>query len=554
MIKQKRIVWKLIVANLFLLGMLNATEAFSKNLSSLSFQTDTNTNCRIEGKITTVSGDPISNVDVYAVDKNCGKSTTGNSATTDIGGKYAIVNLQPGTYYLSTDTRYKETEPVGYYINEFWDGDNGTLECKKAQSVTLNAGQTVYNINFSLDEGARIEGVITDSAGIPLENVCVYTHSTTCNGNYWLRADDQTDSNGRYTISGVPTGTCYITADTSCRGKASETFYVKGFWDGVQGTTICENAFPLTLGKKQVVSDINILLKEGGLVSGQVMTDTGKPLGDACIRINNKKCTEGDWYGEGLITDSTGNYSFAVPAGTYYINTNASCSDNDTTVEYTNEFWDGDQGTIDCYKAEAVTVILKQDTSGINFSLQENYSSSTTTTTIYLPPPDECAIDSDCNDGLFCNGDETCVNGACVNGDSPCTQDETCIEDLLECRVYEKMEVPAIIKKIYTPMILDKQCPWLAFIDETENDFDYLTSVVRIIGAGTNYQGVNLDVSRNTFKIGMYIFVPVCIEQDASPGQWTVEIETDTQIADKLYRYVIEGNIEVVQPESLTLF
>jgi hypothetical protein len=33
----------------------------------------------------------------------------------------------------------------------------------------------------------------------------------------------------------------------------------------------------------------------------------------------------------------------------------------------------------------------------------------------------ECAIDDDCTDNLFCNGDETCANGACVDGTEPCS-------------------------------------------------------------------------------------------------------------------------------------
>ncbi|GJM25654.1 MAG: hypothetical protein DHS20C16_20690 [Phycisphaerae bacterium] len=47
------------------------------------------------------------------------------------------------------------------------------------------------------------------------------------------------------------------------------------------------------------------------------------------------------------------------------------------------------------------------------------------------PSPDgeECAVDSDCDDGLFCSGEETCVNDLCVDGTSPCdAQTETCDE------------------------------------------------------------------------------------------------------------------------------
>ena len=39
-----------------------------------------------------------------------------------------------------------------------------------------------------------------------------------------------------------------------------------------------------------------------------------------------------------------------------------------------------------------------------------------------------CITNSDCNDGLFCNGTETCNQGTCVAGTSPCTAGKTCNE------------------------------------------------------------------------------------------------------------------------------
>ncbi len=51
-----------------------------------------------------------------------------------------------------------------------------------------------------------------------------------------------------------------------------------------------------------------------------------------------------------------------------------------------------------------------------------------------------CSSDSDCNDGIYCNGAEKCVEGACQDGVPPCEDDglfcngiETCNEDTLKC-------------------------------------------------------------------------------------------------------------------------
>jgi len=47
----------------------------------------------------------------------------------------------------------------------------------------------------------------------------------------------------------------------------------------------------------------------------------------------------------------------------------------------------------------------------------------------FLDPPGApgCAIDADCDDGLFCNGAETCVGGSCQAGTDPCP-DQGCDE------------------------------------------------------------------------------------------------------------------------------
>ena len=48
-----------------------------------------------------------------------------------------------------------------------------------------------------------------------------------------------------------------------------------------------------------------------------------------------------------------------------------------------------------------------------------------------VEPP--CTDDASCDDGAFCNGEETCVNGSCVPGTDPCGPDELCDEQNDEC-------------------------------------------------------------------------------------------------------------------------
>ena len=60
---------------------------------------------------------------------------------------------------------------------------------------------------------------------------------------------------------------------------------------------------------------------------------------------------------------------------------------------------------------------------------------------VYRLAAEACQNDSDCDDGVFCNGVETCnLSDGCVAGSSPCIEGQLCDEDndlCLECLVNE---------------------------------------------------------------------------------------------------------------------
>ena len=48
---------------------------------------------------------------------------------------------------------------------------------------------------------------------------------------------------------------------------------------------------------------------------------------------------------------------------------------------------------------------------------------------------EQCASDADCDDGLFCNGQETCQAGVCISGENPCpAADGGCDEETDSCQ------------------------------------------------------------------------------------------------------------------------
>ncbi|HKQ46700.1 MAG TPA: hypothetical protein VJZ71_01375 [Phycisphaerae bacterium] len=52
---------------------------------------------------------------------------------------------------------------------------------------------------------------------------------------------------------------------------------------------------------------------------------------------------------------------------------------------------------------------------------------------VHTPIPGCCNDSTDCDDGLFCNGEETCVGGVCVDGPDPCPPGTTCNEESDTC-------------------------------------------------------------------------------------------------------------------------
>jgi hypothetical protein len=57
------------------------------------------------------------------------------------------------------------------------------------------------------------------------------------------------------------------------------------------------------------------------------------------------------------------------------------------------------------------------------------------------------------------------------------------------------------------------------------------TTTISIEGAGEDFQGVEVDTSRNPIRRGNHIFIPVCIYKKATTGEWTIIIETEKVVS-----------------------
>jgi hypothetical protein len=151
-----------------------------------------------------------------------------------------------------------------------------------------------------------------------------------------------------------------------------------------------------------------------------------------------------------------------------------------------------------------------------------------TTSTTTSAPPAECSVDDDCDDKVFCNGTEKCNNGTCVNGQNPCGEEQVCKEGLHQCWDVVSITAASLLRKVVMlPILMDKKCLWLIVYPSQDHHFMPESSSIEITGPAAGAYGVMIDSRQSAVSVGRFIFVPVCIEQGATTGQWNITIKTD---------------------------
>lgn len=143
-----------------------------------------------------------------------------------------------------------------------------------------------------------------------------------------------------------------------------------------------------------------------------------------------------------------------------------------------------------------------------------------------IAPPEsaECSTDTDCDDGVFCNGQETCTDGVCTSGSPACDESQQCSETDKECRDVVTISNTTVVKTVLRPLLREKRCQW--FVIRHDEPLDPGTVEIVLVGEDDDSLGVSLDDNREVFVRGKFLFVPVCIDNQATPGHWMLLIET----------------------------
>ena len=188
---------------------------------------------------------------------------------TDANGQYEIADLSAGRYsffvsragYL--DQNFDQAHPLARY-----------------RLLELAEGEQLDGVNFSLQRGAVITGVITDEAGDPLSDVQVVAmrEQYGSTGRRFVRearniGDIRTDDEGRYRVYGLRPGTYVVTATTHVMwsdldfGRA----YYPGTLDESEARTV-----RVDIGL-DAVADFSMIPAKRARVSGIVRDSQGRP-------------------------------------------------------------------------------------------------------------------------------------------------------------------------------------------------------------------------------------------------------------------------------------
>ncbi len=307
---------------------------------------------KITGTVYDDNGDVITGVPVQVIafqGSPCGEQIhMGWAATDPDTGQYTMNGLPPGDYYLLTSNMQ-----LSNYIREYWTGgaNESSLDCNLAVVTSVSVDSPVQR-NFKLGLGGSVSGFITDSTtGQPIPDFGVNALSDACSG-YWLEGD-MTDSDGRYTIYGLPEGDVYVASCSDCNGQN----YVDEWFENTYEYNDCNLYTPVSVTTGEDHGEINFELEPGAEITGTVYDDNDNPVTGNIIQIT---AFQGDPCGEQIHiawsqTDpETGQYVIkGLLPGEYYL-----FADGLQESNYVREYWSGgdDQSNKDCNLAVSTSV------------------------------------------------------------------------------------------------------------------------------------------------------------------------------------------------------
>jgi hypothetical protein len=260
----------------------------------------------ITGTITRASdGLPVSGVTVSATDPVTFMGVTSTSSSSATDGSYTIWGLAPGSYKVRANTGNTGLA-VQWYDNTDMSG---------AIPVTVTADANTPGVNFNLQVGGSISGIVTStSGGQPIPNLNVNAFSVEENGSTAATGfGGTTQYDGSYTITGLSAG-IYVVSVNTISGYYATQFYLNARTNNT--------AVHLTVTAGANTPGVNFSLDAGGKISGTARdAETHLPLAGIGVRAYHAET--GEFVGSSAWTNTNGEYTtMGLPAGNYRLSTN----------------------------------------------------------------------------------------------------------------------------------------------------------------------------------------------------------------------------------------
>jgi len=206
-----------------------------------------------------------------------------NHDTGELVGEFS--NYPDGTFHIVVEEgSYRLGASASGYVTA-WYPNNGTRE--DATSITVVSGDFVYDINFSLQPGGSISGMVYNQWwGTEQNQVVIAWTADTLEFVAW------TFSASQYTIIDLPYGDYKVSAGgplpegVEDPGNRQQNL-IRGWWSQEGTVASADAAGVITIDNPTPIENIDFQLKEGGQLEGRVTDEDGNGLNGATVTLED---------------------------------------------------------------------------------------------------------------------------------------------------------------------------------------------------------------------------------------------------------------------------